>query len=370
MEHVAQVAEVAQGVSPPPPSVGGDTPAGGRARRRGIRSSSRTTYVLTRLGLLLPGALIAATATFFVINLIPSDPIGYLLGDFATEEQIAAKEAELGLDRPLVERYGAYIAAAVRGDFGESYRTGEPVLSDLLSRVPSSLVLTIPGFLLARFIGIRLGVLQSTVRRPSAVRGVVTFLQAMPSFVAAVFAILLFVVVLKVLPPPAGQIGIGDIRPPGVTNAVVIDALLAGQVEVFLAALPYLVLPVGILGLMLCVPFARITASTIRANLDADFTVFGRANGLPRRRVLANAKKASRASVITVSGIVGAELVGGTVIVERIFSWNGTGNWALSAIVEKDLPQVMAFVIFVTVATMVVYLVADVLSVLMDPRMK
>lgn len=332
--------------------------------------ASRSGYVVSRLLLLVPGVLVAAAATFFLITLIPSDPIGFLLGDFASPAQIAAKEAELGLDRPLGVRFLDYLGGIATGDFGTSYRTGQPVLGELLGRVPSSLILTVPGFLLARFIGIRLGILQATSRRPGVVRGVVTFLQATPSFVAAVFGILLLVVMVKVLPPPAGQIGLGDGRPPHVTGTVVIDALLAGQVGTFFAALPYLVLPVLVLGLMLSVPFARITASTIRANLDADFTVFGRANGLPRRRVLSNAKKSARSSVITVSGIVAAELVGGTVIVERIFSWNGTGNWALEAIVNKDLPAVMAFVIFMTVTTMVVYLVADVLSVLMDPRMK
>lgn len=368
MEQLAEASRDAPSRTQP-----AETPSTSAARARARRRpwyETRTTYVLTRLGLLVPGVFIAATATFFLVTLIPSDPIGYLLGDFATEEQIAAKEAELGLDRPIHERYQQYLVGITRGDFGNSYRTGEPVLEDLLSRVPSSLVLTIPGFLLARWIGIRLGVLQATTRRAAGWRGLVTFLQATPSFVAAVFAILALVVVIPALPPPAGQIGISATRPPRVTGAVVVDALVAGQLGTFLAALQYMILPVAILGVMLSVPFARITASTIRANLDADFTVFSRANGLPKRRVIRNAKKTARSSVITVSGIVAAELVGGTVIIERIFSWNGTGNWALSAIVEKDLPQVMAFVIFVTVATMIVYLVADVLSVLMDPRMK
>lgn len=333
-------------------------------------SQSTAMYVLRRLLLLIPGVLIAATGTFFVVTLIPSDPIGYLLGDFATPEQIAAKEAELGLDQPLHIRYVNYLIGVVQGDFGNSYRTGVPVMSDLLSRLPSSLVLTIPGFILARYLGVWLGVRQALSPKPSRIRGLVTFLQATPSFVAAVFAILLLVVVVPIMPPPAGQIGIGTRRPPGVTGAVVIDALLAGQWGTFLSALHFLILPVLVLGLMLCVPFARIAASTVRGNLDADFTVFTRANGLPRGLIRRNATQSSRASIITVSGIVAAELVGGTVIIERIFSWNGTGNWALSAIVEKDLPQVMGFVIFVTVATMVVYLVADVLSVVMDPRMK
>jgi len=349
---------------------GGTPTAGANGRRRRGRASSRMLYVLTRLALLVPGALVAATATFFVINLIPSDPVGHLLGDFATPEQIAAKKAELGLDKGVFERYLDYLGGLLRGDFGNSYRSGEPVLPDLIGRLASSLVITVPGFLLARYLGIRIGVLQAVSRWPGVVRGLVTVLQAMPSFVAAIFGIVVFVVLFQVLPAPVGQVSVSSPRPPRVTGAVVIDSLLAGQFETFIIAVQYLVLPVAILGLMLCVPFARITASTVRSNLDADFTIFGRANGLPRRRIRTNAKKSARSSIITVSGIVAAELVGGTVIVERIFSWNGTGNWALDAIVEKDLPQVQAFVMFVTVATMVVYLVADVLSVLMDPRMK
>ena len=353
-------------------AVSSGAPTSARPDRKRVNARARGIgrYVAVRLALIIPSVFFAATITFFMVNLVPSDPVRTLLGDMATPQATAAKEAELGLDQPLLTRYADYLVGLLHGDLGTSYQSSKPVLSEIVSRLPSTLVLTVPALLLAAALGITLGVRVASSRRPGPVRGLVTVLQSMPVFVVGVLGILILVTKFSILPPPTGQLDISMVRPPDVTGAVVIDALLAGDVTAFQNAAAHLVLPVVSLALVLAVPFARITASAVANNLGAEYTGFAVGNGLARGTVVANARRSARSSIIVVSGIVTAEVVGGVVIVERLFAWNGLGAWSLNAILLKDLPAIQGFVLFSTVTTIIVFLVADVVGTLLDPRFR
>ncbi|GAB6902000.1 ABC transporter permease [Kineosporia succinea] len=328
----------------------------------------RAGYVARRLAMIPLGVLIVVTATFFLINAIPSDPVGARLGDLATPEQIAAERAALGLDQSLIHRFLDLLGGILTGGLGTSYYTGTDVSSELLGHVTSTLVLVVPGFLLAAVLGVGLGVLATREHLSRWIRLVVTVLQGLPVFVLAVLGILLLVVVLPVLPSPTGQLDANIPAPPVRTGAVMVDALIAGRPDALGNAVGHLVLPVLSIGLIASVPFARITASALRSALAAEFSAFGDGNGLSRRTVMRNALRTSRPGIATVGGIVAAELIGGSMLIEQVFSWNGIGQWGLNAITQNDLPVVQAFVLFAAVGTMVIYLLADIVAVLLDPR--
>ncbi|WP_045741939.1 ABC transporter permease [Actinoplanes rectilineatus] len=335
---------------------------------RTARRPSRAGYVGRRLLMIPAGVLIVITATFFLINAVPSDPVGARLGDLATPEQIEAEKQALGLDQPLPLRFLDLLGGIVRGDLGVSYYTGRPVADDLFGHLTSTLVLIVPGFLLAALIGIGLGIAGAEGRKARGIRLVVTVLQGLPAFVLAVLGILLLVVVLPLLPSPTGQLDPDLLAPPAHTGAALVDALLAGRTDLIGNAVGHAVLPVLSIALIAAVPFARITASAVRTSLAADFSAFDEGNGIPRKVIMSNALRTSRPGIAMVGGIVAAELIGGSMLIEQVFSWNGLGQWGLTAINQKDLPAVQAFVLFAAIGTMVIYLLADIVAVLLDPR--
>lgn len=339
----------------------------GRPLGRGARLFR---YVGLRVLLIIPSLFFAATITFFLVNAVPSDPVRVILGDMASPEAVAQKQAELGLDQPLWQRYISYLVGLLHGDLGVSYKTGEPILEEMLGRLPATLVVTVPALLIAAALGVWLGVRQAATRRPGPVRGVVTALQSLPAFVLGVLGILVFVTTLHILPPPTGQLDISIARPPSITGAVLIDGIIAGDPAVIVNAAAHLVLPVLSLGLVLAVPFARITASAVSGNVGAEFSSFGTGNGIASRTVVGNARRSARTAIIVVTGLVTAELIGGAVIVERLFAWNGIGRWSLDAILLKDLPAIQGFVLLSTAGTIIVYLLSDIVGTLLDPRFR
>ena len=344
-----------------------------RVRRRSSRLPPLARLVLTRL-LMLPVCLLAIiTASFFLLAVLPGDIPHAVLGPIATPAAIAAVKVKLGLNQSVFVRFSHYLDGLVHGSLGHSYYTGNSVLSDIGSRLPSTLELVIPGLVLAFVLGVGLGAIGGYYRRrvpDRLTRLALTVAQSIPDFLLALVLILVFFSTWHLLPGPEGQLSFADTTPPRVTGMYVIDALLEGNGALALSAVRHLVLPVVTLGVVYSAAFGRTTRALMGSALDSEYTRFGRACGLSERRLILNAVLAVRTSLLTYGAVLAAGIIGGDAIVEIVFSWNGVGQWAVQGMLRQDLPAVEGYVVVVGAITVIAYLLLDLLSSLLDPRIR
>jgi ABC-type dipeptide/oligopeptide/nickel transport system permease component len=198
----------------------------------------------------------------------------------------------------------------------------------------------------------------------------VALTQAVPDYVLGLLGALLFFYVLRILPAPIGQIGLTVAQPTHITGAAFLDALLSGNGAALSDAFGHLVLPVLALGIANSVVFARVTRSTMATALETAHVEFARAQGLSEWRVVRQAFRASKIPVITYSATVAAGLVGGDAIIEQVFNWQGIGQWAVTGLLNDDLPVVQGFVLLSGSITLLAYLIADLLVLKADPRIR
>jgi len=327
--------------------------------------------VVKRLAFFFVAIFGVLSISFLLIALAPGDPARVIAGSLATAEQVDGIRADLGLDQPILQRYGSYISGVFTGDLGDSYFSKQPVITEIANRLPSTLELVLVSVVVAIVIGVTLGTIGGYFRGrwpESASRGVASALQAIPDFFFALLLILVFFFYLDIAPAPSGQLDILITPPDHVTGFVPIDALLAGDTSAFTNALSHLVLPVLTLGLVYAGYFAKITRSALAESMQSQQVQFARASGLSEWRTLRYALVQTRSSILTYAGIIFASLFGGAAIVETIFSWNGIGQWALDGILRLDIPVIQGFVLVAGIITLLVYTLLDIVVAWLDPR--
>lgn len=326
-----------------------------------------------RLLLLPVSLLVLVTLTFGLVELIPGNPAVTVAGQFATPEEVAAIERDLGLDRSLPVRYVDYLGDAVQGDLGESFYTDQSVLSELGRRLPATVELVTLAVLVAGVLGLTLGTVGAYLRRTwydRVSRSVVSVLQSIPDFVLALALVYLLFYLAGVAPAPVGRLGLGSEAAPDVTGFLLVDTLVAGRPGLFADALSHLMLPVLALGVVYAAFFAKVTRSTMVPALRSPQVEFARASGLAEWRVVYYAFLQARTPILTYGAILFGTLVGGAAIVETIFSWQGAGQWALDAILKVDIPAIQGFILAAGVITIFLYLMLDVLVRILDPRVR
>jgi ABC-type dipeptide/oligopeptide/nickel transport system permease component len=330
-------------------------------------------FLLRRLALVVVSLWALVTVSFLLVSLLPTDPARAVAGEYATDEQIAEVAAQLGLDQPLIVRYGQFLSELLRGSLGADIYSGEPVTQEIAERLPSTLELIILSMIVAAVVGLTLGVLGAYFHRNWQDRvssGVVAVLQAVPDFVIAVVFLYVFFHLLGWLPGPEGQLSIAATRPPTVTGMLLIDTLLAGQWDTFWDAVRHAVLPSLALGLALGALFARVSRVALREALESEQTRFARACGLSEGTVIRYAMLTSRTPILTYGAIMFASLVGGTAIIETVFNWNGVSQWSVQAMLTNNYPSILGFIVVAGTITLLVYVFLDVLTGLLDPRIR
>lgn len=328
-------------------------------------------FIARRLLILPASLLVIITLTFGLVELMPGDPAVTIAGNFASPVEIERIRTDLGLDRPLPERYVDYLGDVVQGDLGSSYFSGRSVLDELGRRLPATAELVLLSLGLAVLLGLTIGVVGAVFARrvPDHLsRGLTTALQAIPDFLLALVLIYLLFFVLGVAPPPVGRTGLGSEVAIPVTGFLLIDGALSGSPALFVDAVQALMLPVLSLGIVYSAYFAKTARATMATALASPQCEFARACGLPPRQVIGYAFAQARAPIITYVAILFGTLLGGAAIVERIFSWQGVGQWALDAVLTLDVPVIQGFVIAAGLVTILVYLVLDLVVALLDPR--
>lgn len=307
--------------------------------------------VARRLAWAIPMLFLVSFLSFLLVSLVPGDPARSVLGPQASQEQVDALHHQLGLDRPLVEQYLAWLGRAVRGDLGTSLHTGVDVGRLLGARLAPTLSLIVLATLTAAVLGIALGVL-------SAVRGgvlgrIVDVASvaglAVPGFWLALLFISWFAVDLRIL-PATGYVPIGQ-SPSGWLRS--------------------LVLPVAAASLGAMTAVAKQTRDAMLDALSREFVRVMQANGLSRRSIVyRHTLRNAAVPVVSLLGVISASLLGATVLIENVFALPGLGSGAALAATQHDLPVLQGAVIYFTLIVICIGLLADLCQAWLDPKVR
>ncbi len=329
--------------------------------------------LVERLLQLIPVLLGVSVIVFVMITLTPGDPVDIMIGDeIVTEEQEEAMRRDLGLDRPVHERFLVFLGNAVQGDFGESFYHGRPVADVIAERLPATIELTLVAMIIALVTAIPLGVL-AAIKRNSILDRIATVGSllgvSLPGFWFGILLIMLFAVQLDLL-PVSGRIGYAfEIEP--ITHFMLIDTLLRGRPDAFLDALSHIILPAITLGLPMTAILMRVTRASMLEVLRQDYVTFAEAKGLARHRILfRHALKNALIPTVSVAAIETGSLLGGNMIVETVFGWPGLGRLVVESIFVRNYPLVQAAVLLYAVTYVMLNFFADILYTVLNPRVK
>lgn len=306
-------------------------------------------YILKRLLMLIPVLLGVTFIVFFILNLSPGDPAAMILGDQASAEALEMKREELGLNDPLLLRYGRYVWDMLHGDMGVSYKNNLSVWSQVMERFPNTAILAVAGILVAVLIGIPTGII-SAKKQYTAVDNCSMILAligvAMPNFWFGLLMVIIFALNLGWLPSQ-------------------------GMGEGGIALLKSLVLPALTLGTGSAAMITRMTRSSMLEVIRQDYISTAQAKGVSEktityRHMLRNAM----IPIVTAIGLQFGTLLGGAMLTETVFSWPGLGRLMVESIKSKDIPMVLGAVIFLAIMFTVVNLIVDLIYAFIDPRIK
>lgn len=307
-------------------------------------------YLCRRIALAVPTLLLAAAGVFALVRLIPGDPAAVMLGNSATQAELAALHHSLGLDRPLPEQFAVWLGRVLRGDFGHSIVNQLPVLPLVLARAEVSASVVIAAVGLASLIAVPLGLLAAW-RRDSlfdfGVVGATTLLLSIPSFWLGLMLLLFFGLDLGWLP----VVGYVSLR------------------QNFALGLSYIVLPVATLAAVECGTLLRMARASAIEVLDLEYVAHARAKGVPEARVLfRHVLPNAFAPTLTVIGLVIGHLLGGIAVLETVFTLPGLGRLLVESIFARDYPVVQGCLLFAAAVFVLVNLLVDLCYPLFDPR--
>jgi dipeptide transport system permease protein len=330
-------------------------------------------FLLTRLSLIVPTFFGMTLLAFFLVRLVPGDPIETMAGERGID---ATRHAQLvkeyGFDRPVLVQYGIYIGRVLHGDLGKSIITQEPVIHEFASLFPATVELAACAILFALLLGIPAGIIAAVRRNSVFDHGVMaTSLTgySMPIFWWGLLLILLFSVQLG-WTPVSGRLAVQYFIEPK-TGFLLIDSLMDGDKGAFRSALSHLILPAIVLGTNPLAVVARMTRSAMLEVLGEDYIRTARAKGLPPLRVVGvHALRNALIPVVTVIGLQVGVLFTGAILTETIFSWPGVGKWLIEAIQRRDYPVLQGGMLLLGAVVMLVNLLVDVAYGVINPRIR
>jgi ABC-type dipeptide/oligopeptide/nickel transport system permease component len=342
-------------------------------QRRSARRPTVLPIIARRLVLMVPTLFGIVTITFILTHALGGNPSRQIAGQLATPAELAKIAQEYGFNHPLIVQYWNYLVGILHGSLGVSTQTNHTVVSDLLNRFPSTLELVVLSIAVALLIGVPLGAFAGRTSRrvPQAlIRGYSFVFLAVPDFWLAL--VLIYVVFFRLgwLPGPTGQLALGSTAPHHITGAIFLDAVLDGDGSAIWPAFQHVILPVGVLALVLSAPITRLTRSSMLAVMESDFMRFGASTGLGRRRLWRYAIRGSIPPVITFTGTLFTLLLGGTVLIETVFSWGGAAQYAANAIQQNDFAATQGFVLVCGFLAILAFLAVDLIQMSIDPRIR
>jgi ABC-type dipeptide/oligopeptide/nickel transport system permease component len=330
--------------------------------------------VLRRLATALPSIAGVIVVTFLLTRALPGDPAAYFAGVAATQQAIEEIRHLMGFDRSLPVQFLDYLRLLAQGDLGTSLNTGQPVLSELITRLPASAELTLCSLTLSVAIALPLGI--TAAMRPGSwidhvCRIVTTAGVSLPIFFTGLLLVYVFYYLAGIAPAPLGRLDAFSSPPPHWSGFYLIDSLLAGDLGTFRAALAQLMLPTATMTIFSLAPLARITRASMLSALGSEFVRTARAGGLARSRVVyVYAFRNAVLPVITTLGMVFSFLLGANVLVEKVFAWPGIGSYAIEALIASDYAPVQGFVLTMALLYVLLNLAIDLVYGFVDPRVR
>src|SRR5687768_2034297 len=301
-------------------------------------------YLVRRLLLTIPVLLGVATLVFALIHLVPGDPAQAMLGEGASQEEVQRLRTSLGLDRPLLAQYTAFLGGLVRGDLGTSFRYNTPVTTQITSRLGNTAKLALAAMAVAILFAVPLGIIAAVFRGRAPDHVAMTMALAgisMPNFWLGPLLAILFAVYLGWLP-------------------------VSGT-----GSLAHLVLPAVTLGAALAAILARMTRASLLEELRELYVLAARARGVSgARAVLRHAFRNSLIPIVTIVGLQFGAVLTGTIITETIFAWPGIGRLLIQAISFRDYPLVQGCILFISVTYVAMNLITDLTYGFLDPRIR
>ncbi|ARO14171.1 binding-protein-dependent transporters inner membrane component [Ketogulonicigenium robustum] len=338
----------------------------GKRFSRRIRSIAGllVTVAITFIGLL--------AITFFIGRVIPIDPVLAVVGDRASPETYEAARQAMGLDRPLFFQFISYIWDVLNGNLGRSVSTGKPVVQDLAKVFPATLEMATIGIMIGVALGVPMGV-YAAWRQGSWVDQVIRVVglagYAIPAFWLGLVGLVIFYAKLRWVGPPGRIDLILDGMVPTRTGLLLIDSLLAGDMESFVSAFRHIILPASILGFFSLAYISRMTRSFMLEQLGQEFILTARVKGAPPRVILwRHAFRPIRIQLVTVVGLSYAALLEGSVMIESVFSWPGIGNYLTTALLNADMNAVLGGTLVIGAVFITINKGSDLLYSLLDPR--
>ncbi|WP_394214248.1 ABC transporter permease [Brachybacterium vulturis] len=333
-------------------------------------------YVLVRFLLIIPTIFILMTMVFFLMR-ITGDPITAALGGRLTPDQLAERRAEAGYDRPLIVQYFDYLWGVLRGDFGTTYSDNTPVSEVLTTYGAATLELVLYSLVVALLLGVPLGMIAARTRDrwPDAVLRIVAILgYATPVFFVGLLLKLIFSVGLGWLPvagrlSTGGQITMSKILNP--SPFYLLDALRLGNTELIVDALSHAVLPAIALGILTGGIFLRLVRTNMIGTMEMQYIESARSRGVSETRLTTrHGLRPALIPIITVMGMQIALMLGGAVLTETTFEWNGLGYMLAEYMKSRDYVAVQGIVMMLAVIVAISNFVVDVIAALIDPRVR
>ncbi|MDF2233378.1 ABC transporter permease [Albimonas sp. CAU 1670] len=303
-----------------------------------------TRFIAQRLLAALVTIWIATIAVTLLVHVVPGDPVRIMYGSFqTTPEELEAIRVRLGLDQPIWIQYAKYLGRVLQGDLGRSIVGDQPVLDILLVRFPMTLALALSSLAIAVAVGMSLGFLAAYKRGTWVDAGAMILAivgVSMPHFWLGLLLLFLFALTLQWLPVAGGD-------------------------------WQSLILPALTLGLANAAVLARMTRSAMIDIFDQDFVRTARAKGLPQTLVLyRHALRSGLVPIVAMLGLQFAYLMGGAIVVENVFAWNGVGRLAIEAVFARDYPLIQGFILFFATVVALASVVVDVAYAFLDPRIR
>ena len=312
------------------------------------------SYILKRIFSAIPVLLGVTLIVYFIISLIPGDPATAILGSFATPENVKILNSQLGLDKPIWQRYFIWLYNILQGDFGRSFSLNRPVIDEILERFNATIILSGTSFVICSILGILFGIL-SAAYQYSLIDKLITFIVlvgiSIPSFFLGMMLILYFAVSVRWFPVSGmyslyGGGGLWDL-------------------------INHLVMPSITLSLVALGVIARLVRSSMLEVLRLDYIKTARAKGVSETRVVLS--HALRSAIITILPILGLQagfVLSGSVYIEIVFQWPGIGRMLVDAILTRDIMLVQGGVLFIALCYVLFNILVDILQLWLDPRLR
>lgn len=337
-----------------------------------IQSRKLVKSVAGRVGQLVLSLIVLIAVTFIIGRLLPTDPVGAIVGELASAEAHAAMRERLGLDQPVLVQFWRYLSQLAQGDLGVAALTGNPVIEDMRVAFPATLELATLAIILSFCLGVPLGLL-AALNRDSWIDQLARVISligySVPVFWFGILGLLVFYAWLGWVSGP-GRVdiwyeGIVPVR----TGMILIDSLLAGEPEIFRNALSHIILPALMLAYSAMAYLTRMTRSFTLEQLGQDYVIAARAKGAGGMRVLFRHILPNIAvQLITIVAISYGSLLEGAVVTEIVFSWPGLGQYVTSALMIGDMNAVLAVTIVIGMTFMILNFISDIAYTFLDPR--